>query len=137
MSNKQQTVSPASSTPEFAFVLNRERGPRTLLVPKRDREGKRLPGAIAHDMKILGPGMNYVATSVLAEAEHQIVQFAGQLEVCDPTKVPEVYAIDYAKHTSSRQAAKRWLEIETRPKVRAALTERLAKRPSQRDASIE
>jgi len=137
----EQTMPPAPETdaakaskskakPEFVFVLNETRGPRTLNYREPDVQGH-APAT----SKILGPGLNWVAASIVdrctAKGEEFGAVFGGEVRVVDPTKLLTRDAQDQAKHCASRQAAREWRKIERRPDVVAALDERLKPKPVQ------
>ncbi len=77
--------------------------------------------------RVLGPGVNYIEADVLKRCGLEPGKRQGSLSVEDPRKIPDGYAADIAAKSGNRHALGTWLAQETRPMVRKAITDRLAK----------
>lgn len=120
------------ATPEFVFVENAAKGPRTLFW--RDEE---TPGTSAAKSKILGPGLNWTASTIVAKNTIKgrfADGFGGLVRVVDPCQLPIERALELARNSASRQAVIEWRRIETRPEVLKAIAERLARRGPPSDS---
>jgi hypothetical protein len=122
-----------SARPEFLFVLNSAKGPRTLMWHARKLERGQVASATK---KTLGPGMNFVeADGCLRAGIDEVGAFEGTLRVVNPLELRDHDAEAIVEKTASRQAAIEWQRIDSRPKVVEALRKRLAKRgPRGEDA---
>lgn len=144
MSESAQNTPPESedkgSKSKFVFVENT----RTSVYALRWYDDASRPDVNKHpaaEIKLCGPGLNYIATSIADAArardkpggkfvEDLAAATNGVLAPCEPLKISSYAALELIKRTGSRQALIEWRKLEKRADVGKALDERLAKRSS-------
>lgn len=119
-----KTEKPAKPEARHVFVVNSE--PRlyqlmTVHTGPNDKTSAPL---------VFAPGLNWVDEAKLdacaIEGQGALDSFRGKVYATDPTKLPDMIAIDLASKTANRQALGEWRKIERRDDVRAAIDARLA-----------
>jgi len=88
-------------------------------------------GALEVDRIMLAPGLTYVTEDRLQRAKIRfddggyVIGYQHALRLEDPTRVPDYAAVKLARTTASRPALRLWLNVETRPRIRAVLETQL------------
>lgn len=151
MSNQPKPQSKPAAEPELVAVVNHEirtfklhtQVPGQEIAPpehcKTDAERRQwMRDQPTRTLEIrsvaIGPGINYVPRDILAANRlvgDEPERMAG-LEVVDPRRIPDAYAIGVAAKSGTRSALEQWRAAEPRANVRAAIDKRLAAMASRR-----
>lgn len=122
-------MSAPQKTPPITFLHSARKGAYQL-VRRRERPpvdidavGRYRPTVVGSDVKRLTPGLNLATED--ERLRFGLDELPEDIRPIDPVKVPEAKAREIVKTTASKRALQAWLPLETRPKIKSALEERI------------